>query len=244
MSLVKTYCFCDRMKLVSVGGSPTGAALRVAIDSSDATAIEAALKAGNAAGADAALLREGVLKLASLTSSSKLAVPSRPLTKAVVPTTAAPPPAAAPPRAGEPAERSTAPTSVSAQASSPHSWVPGLLELPPSETRRVQLSVRAKWPHMVTRLADRATIASTVRSAVADIIGHADEVLTGMVLRHLEMFAMPREELRPHELAHLLAILIGAERATRLVKAVIAVLEEGLQESWYEKQMRRKYGAG
>ena len=51
------------------------------------------------------------------------------------------------------------------------------------------------------------------------------------------------QNLQPHELAHLLAILIGVERATRLAKAVVGVLEEGLQESWYEKQMRRRYGA-
>lgn len=52
----------------SDSAAPTGAALRAAIDSGDANAIEAAFKAGNSAGVDAALLREGVLKLASLTT--------------------------------------------------------------------------------------------------------------------------------------------------------------------------------
>ena len=51
------------------------AALRLAIDSSDASAIEVALKAGNAAASDAALLREGVLKLATLTRKCEVSVP-------------------------------------------------------------------------------------------------------------------------------------------------------------------------
>ena len=50
------------------------------------------------------------------------------------------------------------------------------------------------------------------------------------------------QSLQQHELAHLLSILVGVERATRLVKAIVSVLEEGLEESWYEKQMRRRYG--
>ena len=64
-------------------------------------------------------------------------------------------------------------------------WVPGLLELPASETRRVQLSVRASWSHIASRLQDRTKVASTVRSAVAEIEGVPDEVLSDMVLRHV-----------------------------------------------------------
>ena len=160
--------------------------------------------------------------------------------KASAPTTAPPtPPAVA---VAPPSASAAASTSVNASRTFP--WVPGLLELPANEARRVQLVVRATWPHMAERLADRAKVASTVRAAVVDLIGDTDEVLVGMVLRHLDLFAASHQELRPHELAHLLAILVGAESATKLARAVIAVLEEGLQESWYEKQMRKKYGAG
>ena len=53
---------------------------------------------------------------------------------------------------------------------------------------------------------------------------------------------MPACELRVHEMAHLLAILMGTERACRLSRAVVSTLEEGLEESWYERQMRRRYG--
>ena len=70
----------------------------------------------------------------------------------------------------------------------------GLLELPPSELRRVQLSVRAPWEHIAARLHDRSKVATTVRDAVASIEGTADEVLVDMVLRHVR--APTRRRLR------------------------------------------------
>ena len=51
-------------------------------------------------------------------------------------------------------------------------------------------------------------------------------------------------DLRLHELAHLLAILVGVEHAVKLCRGVLGALEQGLEESWYEKKMRRMYGAG
>ena len=51
-------------------------------------------------------------------------------------------------------------------------------------------------------------------------------------------------DLRLHELAHLLAILMGIEPAVKLCRGVLGALEQGLEESWYEKKMRRMYGAG
>ena len=51
-------------------------------------------------------------------------------------------------------------------------------------------------------------------------------------------------DLRLHELAHLLAILMGIEPAVKLCRGVLGALEHGLEESWYEKKMRRMYGAG
>ena len=87
-------------------------------------------------------------------------------------------------------------------------WVPGLLELPASETRRVQLSVRASWSHIASRLQDHTKVASTVRSAVAEIEGVPDEVLSDMVLRHvrtpLSSFTTPSVDTR-YVHAHLLA---------------------------------------
>ena len=63
--------------------------------------------------------------------------------------------------------------------------MPGLLELPFSEERRVQLAVRATWGHVAERLSDRTKVEARVRSAVATIEGTADEVLADMVLRHV-----------------------------------------------------------
>jgi hypothetical protein len=37
-------------------------------------------------------------------------------------------------------------------------------------------------------------------------------------------------------------VLVGADRALDLVRATLAVLEEGRQQSWYEANLRRKYG--
>ena len=120
-------------------------------------------------------------------------------------------------------------------------WIPGLLALPESEERRAALAVRAKWPHIASRLADRAAIAMGVRTAITESEGVADEVLTGMALRHLER-CEPSEDLRLHELAHLLAILVGAASATAITRKILGVLEAGMEESWYERKMRRQYG--
>ena len=125
-------------------------------------------------------------------------------------------------------------------SSSGSSWVPGLLALPPNETRRATLAVRASWDHISQRLQDKTKTEASVRSAVADVYGTRDAVVEGMVLRHLDRCAAERD-LGIDTLAHLLGILIGLERAVRLARAVVKLLEEGMEESWYEKQMRRKY---
>ena len=54
--------------------------------------------------------------------------------------------------------------------------------------------------------------------------------------------ATPAKDLRLHQITHLLAILMGAERATQLSRVVLRTLEEGLEESWYEAKLRKRYG--
>ena len=44
------------------------------------------------------------------------------------------------------------------------------------------------------------------------------------------------------ELCHLLAILVGVERSTEMVRSVLTILEDGRPISWYEKNLRNKYG--
>jgi hypothetical protein len=40
----------------------------------------------------------------------------------------------------------------------------------------------------------------------------------------------------------MLGILVGVEHATQLTRAVLSVVEEGRPISWYEKNLRKKYG--
>lgn len=44
-----------------------------------------------------------------------------------------------------------------------------------------------------------------------------------------------------HQMAHLLAILMGPDRATQLSRAVLNMAEEGLEVSWYEAKLRKRY---
>jgi hypothetical protein len=126
-------------------------------------------------------------------------------------------------------------------------WEAGLLELPFSEDRRATLAVRASGTHLTTRLQDHTNVASRVHSSIVEVEGTQDAVLTGMIIRHLERCSEKGpergEDLRADELAHLLAILIGVDRATRLTRLVVAFLEEGMQESWYEAKLRKKYAS-
>ena len=123
---------------------------------------------------------------------------------------------------------------------------PGLLELPFSDERKAALAVRAGWGHISKRLAATSAIDKGVRAAVAASEGFDDAVLSSICLRHLERCAPTYQtagDLKLHELAHLLSVLVGSKRGTRLAKAVLALLEEGMQETWYEKKLRRQYGA-
>ena len=151
-----------------------------------------------------------------------------------------PPPAVG--TATEASSSASSGTGASSSVASPRAWIPGLLELPPSEQRRVQLSVRAQWPHISSRLADRAKVEAAVRSAVLDTEGVHDHVLVDLMLRHLERVAAPAQDLRLHELALFLAILVGTEKATKLSKAVLSMAEEGMEVSWYEQRLRKRYG--
>ena len=61
---------------------------------------------------------------------------------------------------------------------------------PMSEDRRAQLSVRASWSHIQTKLQDRAAIEAGVRSSVAAVEGMDDAVVTGMIMRHVSSWQM------------------------------------------------------
>ena len=44
------------------------------------------------------------------------------------------------------------------------------------------------------------------------------------------------------ELAGMVGILMGSERAASLTSGLVEYLEMGMPESWYEKKLRRRYG--
>ena len=44
------------------------------------------------------------------------------------------------------------------------------------------------------------------------------------------------------EITHLLGVLVGHKNAGLLVRAVLDFLEAGVKESWYDKQLRRRFG--
>ena len=61
------------------------------------------------------------------------------------------------------------------------------------------------------------------------------------ICSQLEQVATPAQDLRMHQMAHLLAILMGPDRATQLSRAVLNMAEEGLEVSWYEAKLRKRY---
>ena len=44
------------------------------------------------------------------------------------------------------------------------------------------------------------------------------------------------------EITWLLSVLLGIEPAVRLAVSLVDLLEEGLEVSWYDKQVRKRYG--
>ena len=122
------------------------------------------------------------------------------------------------------------------------------------------------------KLKDEAKLGREVRVAVASVLGTEDHVVADIILRHVRACststspgqAMQRvsplspfvvwqlqfercghqadENIRSTELAHLLQVLTGVDPAIDLVRASLAILEEGRRESWYEANLRKKYG--
>ena len=51
------------------------------------------------------------------------------------------------------------------------------------------------------------------------------------------------EDLQLDELSWLLGVLLGAEPAGLLLDALVEFVEAGVEESWYDAQLRRRYEA-
>ena len=50
------------------------------------------------------------------------------------------------------------------------------------------------------------------------------------------------EAMDAEEITWLLSVLLGIEPAVRLAVSLVDLLEEGLEVSWYDKQVRKRYG--
>ena len=46
----------------------------------------------------------------------------------------------------------------------------------------------------------------------------------------------------PDELTWLVAVLVGADTASDLVVRLVDLLEDGLETSWYDAKLRKKFG--
>jgi hypothetical protein len=101
-------------------------------------------------------------------------------------------------------------------------------------------AVRASWAHMKLRYED-AQLEKRLKAHILRIAGFQDEVVFGMLSRHLARCAAA-EAVETEEITWLLSVLLGAEPAARLAVALVDLLEEGLEVSWYDKQVRKRYG--
>lgn len=50
------------------------------------------------------------------------------------------------------------------------------------------------------------------------------------------------KQLLTSEIVQLVGVLTGVQEAGTLMRLVLDFLEDGVEESWYEVQMRRRYG--
>ena len=125
------------------------------------------------------------------------------------------------------------------------------------------LAVRASWTHVGRQLEKEEQLDAAVRTAVEKVVGESDDVVADMILRHVRCFlrrrlaqptcsppphsgaqvqrCVPKQDLLVHEITQLVALLIGIQRAGMVLRTVLDYLEEGIEISWYDKQLRQKY---
>ena len=54
--------------------------------------------------------------------------------------------------------------------------------------------------------------------------------------------AVVAQDLQLDELNWLFGVLVGAHKAGALIEALVEFVDTGVEETWYEAQLRRKYG--
>ena len=103
-------------------------------------------------------------------------------------------------------------------------------------------SCRASWPHIAQRLSEhRDELDTHLRKEMVRTLKLEDEVVLDLMSRHLAR-CVAAEDLQLDELSWLLGVLLDTRLAGPLIEALLEWCETGLEESWYEVQLRRKYG--
>ena len=100
---------------------------------------------------------------------------------------------------------------------------------------------RAPWPHVASRLGeDRDELEQSMRNEIVRTMGFDDLVVFDMLMRHLSRCSAA-EDLQLQELGWLFGVLVKSDQVESLIDTLVQFVDTGLEESWYEAQLRRRY---
>ena len=71
-------------------------------------------------------------------------------------------------------------------------------------------------------------------------MGFDDQVIFDMLMRHLSR-CFAAEDLQLEELGWLFGVLVDADQVGSMIDRLVQFVDAGLEESWYEAQLRRRY---
>ena len=101
---------------------------------------------------------------------------------------------------------------------------------------------RAPWPHVASRLGEAGDeLEQKMRKEIVRTMGFDDQVVFDMLMRHLSR-CFAAEDLQLEELGWLFGVVLAdADQVGSLIDTLVQFVETGLEESWYEAQLRRRY---
>ena len=100
---------------------------------------------------------------------------------------------------------------------------------------------RAPWSHVASRLGeDRDEFEQSMREVIVRTMGFDDQVVFDMLMRHLSR-CFAAEDLQLDELGWLFGVLADADQVGAMIDTLVQFVDAGLEESWYEAQLQRRY---
>ena len=102
---------------------------------------------------------------------------------------------------------------------------------------------RAPWTTVAERLIQQE-LTARLKEIIIRTQGFEDRIVLGLMMRHFARCMYPNSkphDLRLDELSWLLGVLVGPEHSGALLDALIEYLDAGVEESWYDAQLRRQY---